>query len=67
MSMTTTIIVSTLTYLLLRSFEAFGKIVFGWYRDAQQDQIERLVDLIEDYKRMLDESAEDKKKETEKK
>lgn len=62
MSMTTTIIVSALTYLVLRSFEAFGKIVMGWYRDAQQDQIERLVELIEGYKKMLDESTEEEKK-----
>lgn len=55
-----TTVVSALTYVLLRSIEALARVLIGWYREDKQDEIERLVDLIEGYKRMLDEHADEK-------
>ena len=43
--MTTTILVSALTYMLLRSIEAFAKIILTWYRDYKED--ERRLELEE--------------------
>lgn len=57
----TTTIVSVLTYALLRSIEILARGLIGWYREDKEKEIEQLVDLIEGYKRMLDENAEDKK------
>lgn len=57
----TTTIVSVLTYALLRSIEVLIRGLIGWYREDKEKEIEQLVDLIEGYKRMLDENAEDKK------
>lgn len=57
----TTSILSVLIYLIMRSLElVFTELWSAWQAD-KQDEIERLVDLIEGYKRMLDENAEDKK------
>ena len=57
----TTTIVSVLTYALLRSIEVLARGLIGWYREDKEKEIEQLVELIEGYKRMLDENAEDKK------
>ena len=57
----TTTIISVLTYALLRSIEVLVRGLIGWYREDKEKEIEQLVDLIEGYKRMLDENAEDKK------
>lgn len=43
--MGTTIIISALTYMLLRSFEAFAKIILNWYREIKED--ERRLELEE--------------------
>ena len=56
-----TTIVSALTYLLMRSLEWVFKGLWSAWQEDKQDEIERLVDLIEGYKRMLDENSEDKK------
>lgn len=44
--MTTQILISFLTYMLLRSFEAFAKIILTWYRDYKED--ERILEMEED-------------------
>lgn len=53
-------IVSVLTYLLMRSLEWVFKGLWSAWQEDKQDEIERLVDLIEGYKRMLDEHADEK-------
>jgi hypothetical protein len=57
----TTSILSVLIYLIMRSLEWVFKELWSAWQADKQDEIERLVDLIEGYKRMLDENAEDKK------
>ena len=57
----TTTILSVLIYLIMRSLEWVFKELWSAWQADKQDEIERLVDLIEGYKRMLDENAEDKK------
>lgn len=44
--MTTQILISALTYMLLRSFEAFAKIILNWYREIKED--ERILEMEED-------------------
>lgn len=56
----TTTIISVLTYALLRSIEVLARGLIGWYREDKEKEIEQLVDLIEGYKRMLDEHADEK-------
>lgn len=53
-------IVSVLTYLLMRGLEWVFKGLWSAWQEDKQDEIERLVDLIEGYKRMLDEHADEK-------
>lgn len=55
-----TAIVSALIYLLMRSLEWVFKGLWSAWQADKQDEIERLVDLIEGYKRMLDEHADEK-------
>lgn len=59
----TTTILSVLIYLIMRSLEWVFKELWSAWKADKQDEIERLVDLIEGYKRMLDENAEDRKAE----
>lgn len=56
----TTTIVSVLIYLIMRCLEWLFKDLWGAWKADKQDEIERLVDLIEGYKRMLDEHADEK-------
>ena len=44
--MGTTILVSALTYMLLRSIESLAKIILTWYRDWKED--ERKLELEEE-------------------
>lgn len=44
--MGTTILVSALTYALMRSIESLAKIVWKWYRDWKED--ERKLELEEE-------------------
>lgn len=55
-----TAVVSGLTYLLMRGLEWVFKGLWSAWQEDKQDEIERLVDLIEGYKRMLDEHADEK-------
>lgn len=36
--MGTTILISALTYALMRSIESLSKIVWKWYRDLKEDE-----------------------------
>lgn len=56
----TTSILSVLIYLIMRSLEWVFKGLWSAWQEDKQDEIERLVDLIEGYKRMLDEHADEK-------
>lgn len=38
--MTTTIIISVLTYALLRSVESLAKILWSWYRDYKEEKMQ---------------------------
>lgn len=38
--MTTTIIISVLTYALLRSVETFIKLMWSWYRDYKEEKMQ---------------------------
>lgn len=62
-TMITTTVLSVLVYLIMRCLEWVFKGLWSAWQADKQDEIERLVDLIEGYKRMLDENAEDRKAE----
>ena len=59
-TMITTTVLSVLVYLIMRSLEWVFKGLWSAWQEDKQDEIERLVDLIEGYKRMLDEHADEK-------
>lgn len=56
----TTTITTVLVYLIMRCLEWVFKGLWSAWQEDKQNEIERLVDLIEGYKRMLDEHADEK-------
>lgn len=51
---------SALTYMMLRCLEEMGKAIWDKLNGDRDDEIQRLVDVIEEYKRQLDEAHDDK-------